>query len=386
MRPSALGAKISPRQEEALMRGMAVRRTERTGSMEELIYDLSGADKPNKQPHSAATAERTGGGLKELAGKLFKNRNLLAIGAAVLAGAVTFGVLLGMGGRNDKPTKAEKEAAAAILYSSIAAGEYHSAAVLDSGTVVGVGGSSFGQQSFSTWKNIVGLSGSTYTTVGLRADGTVVVCGPEWIKQGVDGWRDVIDIDDNGSTVAALHADGTVSLSCPDYFKAVKQWRGIKDLAVGNDFVAGLRDDGTVLVCPWSINNEVSALEAAEWTDITAISGGSYHLVGLRADGTVVSTDPSSDYSDSPVQSWKKVVKVVGGCYINAALTEDGRVLCDDDTIYAAVKQWRDIVDISMDYDHILGLCSDGTVLSACTGGDSAGFTDVSGWKNIKIY
>ena len=64
------------------------------------------------------------------------------------------------------------------------------------------------------WTGIVAVSAGEDHTVGLKADGTVVITDPieySFISQSdVEGWTDIVAISPGSSHTVGLKADGTV--------------------------------------------------------------------------------------------------------------------------------------------------------------------------------
>ena len=273
------------------------------------------------------------------------------------------------------------EAASSGLLRSIAAGDYHSAAIAQDGTVLVAGDNNFEQCNVAGWTDVISLTGSTYTTAALRADGSIYISGPSWMMKGYENFYDIIDIDDNSECVVGLRADGTVATNRDSYYDAVRDWTGIVDISAGEDHVAGLRANGTVIVEVWDIDTDPNGKLAESWSNITAIASGIYHLAGLREDGTVVSTLNYS-YDPNPVSEWTDIVQIAAGCNFTVGLRADGTVVCTSGNY--AVSGWTDIVQIAAGDWHVLGLRADGTVLA--TGDNDDGRADVQGWRNIRIY
>jgi len=399
--PSALGAVISPEQEQVLLRGMAVHHSQRIKNMPELYdamcavlqqsatasTDTRGTYQSVKQNVNTASDKKP----ENKGGK--KKKRFALIGAGALA-AVLLIVLLVSGKGNsqedvrgtisygsspaatEEPVNMEQ---GTPLLKHIAAGDYHSAAILEDGSVVVAGENNFEQCDVQGWSDVIGITGSVYTTVALKADGTIYISGPSWMERGYENFYDIIDIDDNSDCIVGLRADGTIATNRDSYFDAVRNWSGIVDIAAGIDHVAGLRADGTVIVVPWTVNNDVSALEAESWSDIVAISSGAYHLVGLKADGTVVST--GSFYDTYPVEQWRDIVQISAGTNFTVGLKADGTAVCSNNNY--DLSGWRDIVEIDASWLHVVGLRADGTVVAV--GDEDYSRTVVDGWSGVCV-
>lgn len=227
----------------------------------------------------------------------------------------------------------------AVLYSD------HTVEIM---TKSGYGTNSYDIPSIAKWTDIIAVSvGQFYTTIGLKADGTVVGAGissPDDFET-ISTWTDIVAID-CAINVIGLKADGTVV--CDNPRLDVSTWTDIVAVSIQSDYALGLKSDGTVVAVGTTQNDP--CLEVDEWTDIVAICAGLNHAVGLKSDGTVVST-----------------------------VIEDK----DYDRGQTDVSQWTDIVAISANYIHTIGLKSDGTIVVA---GDSENKKEeVESWTNIAM-
>ncbi len=75
---------------------------------------------------------------------------------------------------------------------SIAAGDYHTVGLKADGTVVVAGDNDDGQCNVSDWTDIVSIAAGSFHTVGLKADGTVVAAGYNGSGQcDVSDWTDI---------------------------------------------------------------------------------------------------------------------------------------------------------------------------------------------------
>ncbi|WP_412966704.1 immunoglobulin-like domain-containing protein [Fredinandcohnia sp. 179-A 10B2 NHS] len=124
------------------------------------------------------------------------------------------------------------------------------------GTVVTAGYTGHLQLEVGHWKDIVAIDGGTTFSVGLQADGSVLVAGDLENKEQVESWEDIVAIEARGGSVLGQKADGTV-------------------LAVGEFFTGNLTEE-------------------MGWTDIVSFSAGGSSLVGLKEDGTSVAIGPNA--------------------------------------------------------------------------------------------
>lgn len=202
------------------------------------------------------------------------------------------------------------------------------------------------------WTDIVSLAAAQDAVVGLKSDGTVVT--NEW-SVDLSDWTDVIQIDYNGEV-----------------------WTEDRHLL-------GLRSDGTVLAAGSNLFGECGV---EDWEDIVDVSAGASHTVGLRSDGTVVAVG-NNKRGQCDVDDWDHIIDVAAGRFSTYGLTMDGRILVAGDYTNAwgdyvpDVPEWEDVIaiaagsDSSRAQDFVVGLRSDGTIVSNRMGYLPEGATDV---------
>ena len=164
------------------------------------------------------------------------------------------------------------------------------------------------------WTNVETLYSAYDKILGLRRDGTVVSTGEDcsYIEDVV-----AIAVKRYGTHPMFLHSDGTVSFSRnarqdPDFpygtekeYAAIKAWRGIADIAYGNDCLIGWKVDGSLVAQVVNAYNDSIAQEqcqeAGKWHDIVAIYSEYNRFVGLRRDGTFAYVPTADRYGQSEV-------------------------------------------------------------------------------------
>lgn len=222
------------------------------------------------------------------------------------------------------------------------------------GTVVSVN-----EKAIRTWSDIVAISAQYYFSnrkqiVGLRLDGTVVAAGPNTFGECmVSDWKDIADITTAIDHTAGVKTDGTVVVAGRhhlDYTKNVNGWTDIKSVVFGDRYILGLRSEGSVIIGSISEYGGCPAYEILSCENAVAITqgNGEGNIALLKSDGTV------------EIDSWGIQSKV---------------------NYSEVIKSWMDIVAISVGYDHIVGLKSDGSVVA--NGENNHGQCNVSGWNNI---
>lgn len=179
-------------------------------------------------------------------------------------------------------------------------------------------------------------------------------------------------LDTGSSSVAFVDSKGKLHAMSQysDYLEMEKVkdeisgWKPVVDVITGRERVVALCEDGTVhFVYSHKLPGEIGKGshtncydDLNDWSDIVAIAGTetSFCVAGLKADGTVVVSNGRN----------------------GIARNQNGMV-----ENYNSVKNWTNIISISMSDQNILGLKKDGTVVTA--GNVNAKQETVSEWKDI---
>ena len=252
------------------------------------------------------------------------------------------------------------------------------------GTVVAVGDNYYGQCDVSWWTDIIAVSAGYWHMVGLKSDGTVASVGDNGSGQRyVSDWANIIAVSAGEQHTVGLKADGTVVAAGDNFYGQcdVSNWADIVAVSAGEQHTVGLKDDGTVVAIG---NNANDQCDVSDWTDIIAVSAGTLNTVGLKSNGTVVAVGDNV-YGQCNVSDWADIIAVSAGTLNTVGLKSDGTVVAVGANAYGQcnISDWVNIVSVSAGYGHIVGLKSDGTVVAV--GCDANGQCDVVGWTDIKV-
>ena len=116
------------------------------------------------------------------------------------------------------------------------------------------------------------------------------------------------------------------------------------------------------------------------WSEIVhhcTLSMGHDHSIAIKENGEVVATG-SNEAGQCDVDMWKNIISVSAGWEHTLGLCWDGTVVS---TSYYPVEDWKNIVAVSAGGFHVVGLQADGTVVAV--GDNSEGQCDVEKWENI---
>ncbi len=268
--PSSLGVKITPEQEAALMRGLALRVPDRTQTMAELAKGLrEGLPVPDKKQEKKGKTKKPAKPKKKL----------FIIAAAVLA---VLAVCLTVPRTKNNADENNIEDVQDTHLAELAAAR----------------------------KAIAGhrettLSVGDYCTMGLKSDGTVVAVGT-YYEYGSDApyWNDIIAVSAGYYGIAGLKSDGTVLTAGNSSYKhEIGKWENISDICFGDWHAVGIRADGTVVAAG---DNTRGQCNVSDWTDIVAVSAGLNHSAGLKSDGTVVAAGRNEE-GQCHVSDWSHI-------------------------------------------------------------------------------
>ena len=213
---------------------------------------------------------------------------------------------------------------------AVAAGEAHSLALLDGGTVVAWGLNGSGQTSVPA-----GLAGVTQISAGAnfnlarKNDGTVTAWGENDFGQttlpgGIStatqvaaGMNHGLSLLANGSVVA--WGDNTFGQT------TLPTLSNVTAIAAGYDHSLALKSDGTVVA--WGRDDAGQVTLPAGLSGVTAIAAGAYHSLALKSDGTLVAWGWDGGGQVTLPAGLAGVVKIAGGYAFSMALKADGSVV-----------------------------------------------------------
>ena len=213
---------------------------------------------------------------------------------------------------------------------AVAAGESHSLALLDDGTVVAWGLNTSGQTTIPA-----GLAGVTQVSAGAnfnlvrKHDGTVAAWGANDYDQttlpgGITTATQVAAGEKHG---LVLLANGSVVAWGDNTFgqTTVPALTNVLAIAAGYDHCLALKSDGTVVA--WGRDDAGQVTLPDGLSNITAIAAGAYHSLALKSDGTLVAWGWDVGGQVTLPGGLTNVVKIAGGYGFSMALKTDGSVV-----------------------------------------------------------
>ena len=142
----------------------------------------------------------------------------------------------------------------------------------------------------------------------------------------------------------------------------VKAWRNIKQVAVGYVNVMGLTEDGRVVY--HSVDGWTDCHFYDQYSDVVQVDCYSHYYGSdssavLHRDGTV-SSDTFED-----VKAWRDIVQISVGADVVIGLKRDGTIeMSDDRNLRYEAKAWTNLACVECKFFGVVGITRDGRILS----------------------
>jgi len=218
-----------------------------------------------------------------------------------------------------------------------------------------------------TLSNAVALAAGEYHSVAVQENGTVIQWGTNWGNVPVD-LTNAVAVAAGYSHSIALRSDGTVvtwgvTNDPANYVPA--NLSGVKAVACGWNHNVALLTNGTVIA--WGQNSPILTNVPPDLTNAIAVSANGLHSVALRADGTVEAWGFNSVGETNVPAGLSNVVAIAAGKQFNLALEANGTVVGWGDDTYGQTNVpagLSNVMAIAAGDAHAVALKNDGTVVA----------------------
>ena len=254
---------------------------------------------------------------------------------------------------------------------AIAAGFYHSLALLPDGTVMAWGRNDKGQTNVpATATGVVAIAAGENHNLVLRSDGRVIAWGSSIATAVPVAATGVVAIAGGAFHSIAARSDGAVVAWGDNSYgqTAVPATAtGVVAVASGYAHSLALRSDGNVVA--WGAGTTTSgnphhgqSIVPAAATGVVAIAAGSYHSLALRSDGVIVAWGYNNAGQTNVPTNATGVVEIKAGLYNSLALRSDGSVMVWGNNTYGQTNLpvgLTGVVAIAAGGNHCLALRPD---------------------------
>jgi alpha-tubulin suppressor-like RCC1 family protein len=224
---------------------------------------------------------------------------------------------------------------------AVAAGEYHSVAVKEDGTLAQWGVYSMDGMVTDpvgappAYANLVAVAAGTKHNIALKADGTVVTWGLasayanfvptnlSGVKAVAAGWYHNVALLTNGTVAAWGYGNlglGWTMTNVPPGLSNVTA------IAAGGLHSLALKSDGTVV--SWGYNDSGETNVPSGLSNVVAVAAGGRHSLALKADGTVTGWGFNNSGQCTPPTGLSNVMAIAAAWAHSAALKNDGTIVC----------------------------------------------------------
>lgn len=214
--------------------------------------------------------------------------------------------------------------------SQLAAGSFHSLALMKNGKIIGWGDNRYGKASAPSINSVKAISAGQNHSIALLSNGTVYVWGNSDFGQTnvPAGLSNVVAIASGLNHCLALKTNGTVvGWGKNDYGQAtpLPGLTNIIAISAGADHSLAIRSDGIVFA--WGRNDDGQTRAPAGLSNVVGIAGGGGHSIALLANGTVVCWGRNNYGQSSPPVGLSNVMAVSAGENHSVALLSNNTVV-----------------------------------------------------------
>ena len=255
------------------------------------------------------------------------------------------------------------------------------------GSAVAWGANEHGQVEYPVdLTNATAIAAGQFHSVALRENGTVVQWGAypaksDFIAVGVaPDYSDLVSVAAGREHDLGLKSDGTVvSWGQPSAVanRVPSNLTGVKAVAAGWFHNLAILKNGQVVA--WgNPSDPQSANVPADLGNVTAISAQALHSLALRKEGTVAAWGSGTNGETKVPAGLSGVVAIAAGGQHNLALKADGTVVawgCNDAGQANVPPGLNNVLSIAAGWSHSVAMKNDGTVVA--WGDNSAGQTEV---------
>lgn len=250
-----------------------------------------------------------------------------------------------------------RASAALAALNSFGVGMAHAVTLGEGGVITARGNNDSGQCDIRTYGTAVQVAAGPYHSAAILANGTVALTG-----RGAYGRTDGVSLNRELATVGILAEESRNSsvptVTAADPAGLPYAWRQV---ACGYRHTAALRSDGRVYAVG---ENPDGRCDTRQWRGVTHLACGVRHTVACTREGACVAVGDNR-YGQCDVSLWKQITMTAAGEYHTVGLRADGRVEAAGDNRRGQchVEDLRDIISVACLPDATLCVRADGRVI-----------------------
>jgi hypothetical protein len=213
---------------------------------------------------------------------------------------------------------------------AIAAGDYHTVALMRNGTVIAWGRNDYGQTDVpGNLTDVKFIAAGHPHSLAVKSNGTVVAwglnsSGETNVPPGLSG---VAAVAAGGNHTVALREDGSLAAwgaNNSGQTTIPPGLTGVRAIGAGVAHTVVLKSNGTVVA--WGLNGEGQTNVPAGLSGVMAVAAGNLHTVALMSNGTVVAWGRNVEGQTNVPVGLSNVIAIAAGYGHNLALKADGTV------------------------------------------------------------
>jgi alpha-tubulin suppressor-like RCC1 family protein len=233
----------------------------------------------------------------------------------------------------------------------------HTLSLGKGGTIIAAGAGANGQLDLKAYGTAVQVAAGHYHSAAILADGRLVLSGKNTYGQS-DARALNRELDIVGITAEESRGGAVPVVTDRDPALLPYAW---KQVACGLNHTVALRSDGRVYAIG---QNPDGRCDTRKWRDVTYLACGIRHTVAVTAEGTCVAAGDNR-YGQCDTMLWKQITMAAAGEYHTVALRADGRVEAAGDNRkgQCRVEDLRGIISVACLPEATLCVTSEGRVI-----------------------
>jgi alpha-tubulin suppressor-like RCC1 family protein len=238
-----------------------------------------------------------------------------------------------------------------------AVGLAHTLTLGQGGAITATGAGDSGQLDLKAHGTALQLAAGHYHSAAILADGRIVLSGKNTYGQS-DARAINRELDSVGLSTDESRGGAASVTSEPDPTLLPYAWRQV---ACGLNHTAAIRSDGRVYAIG---QNPDGRCDTRKWRDVIHLSCGLRHTVAVTAKGDCVASGDNR-YGQCDTSRWKQITMAAAGEYHTVGLRADGRVEAAGDNRKGQchVEDLRDIISVACLPEATLCVTAEGRVI-----------------------